>query len=161
LATNGGDRAISTGLIAIGNHSWDHLYPALSEVAHSQQARGDFRQVTNVEDADRQIYQAAQYIAERTHRRAAPFFAYPFGHYNDFLTREYLPEASRSAKLDLRAAFTADPIPLTGHANMWALPRYVCGHDWKSPADLLGILIELIEMDAASLQRIIEVCVFE
>jgi len=132
--------AISTGLIAIGNHSWDHLHPALPAVAHSKQARGDFREVTTVEDADRQILRAAQYIAERTHGKAAPLFAYPFGQHNEFLTNQYFPNARKTGKIDLRAAFTADPIPLTGDENIWSLPRYVCGHDWKSPAELLRIL---------------------
>ena len=33
--------AIATGLIAIANHSWDHLHPALASVAHSRQAGPD------------------------------------------------------------------------------------------------------------------------
>lgn len=65
--------AISSGLIDIGNHSWDHLHPALPDVAHSEQARGDFRKVIAVEDADRQILQAAQYITERTHGKSGAF----------------------------------------------------------------------------------------
>ena len=134
--------AISSGLIAIGNHSWDHLHPALVDVAHSQRAHGDFRQVTTVEDADLQILQAARYIAGKTHGRAAPFFAYPFGHYNEFLTRQYMPDACRTAKIDLRAAFTVDPRPVTVAEDLWTLPRYVCGNDWKSPRDLLDILME-------------------
>ena len=52
--------AIDSGLIAIGNHSWDHLHPALPRVAHSRQARGDFTQVLSVEDADAQIADAVQ-----------------------------------------------------------------------------------------------------
>ena len=40
--------AIDSGLVAIANHSWDHLHPALAEVAHGQDARGDFTRVTSV-----------------------------------------------------------------------------------------------------------------
>jgi peptidoglycan/xylan/chitin deacetylase (PgdA/CDA1 family) len=47
--------ALDTGLFDIANHSWDHLHPALPEVAHSAQAKGDFTQVTSTADADRQI----------------------------------------------------------------------------------------------------------
>ena len=54
--------AIATGLISIGNHSWDHLHPALTEVAHSRQIRGDFREVMTTGDADMQILWAAHYI---------------------------------------------------------------------------------------------------
>lgn len=74
--------------------------------------------------------------------KAAPFFAHPFGHHNEFLTNQYLPEARKTGKIDLRAAFTADPLPLRGNENLWSLPRYVCGHDWKSPTELLRILSE-------------------
>ena len=34
--------AIQTGMIGIANHSWDHLHPALPNVAHSRQVRADF-----------------------------------------------------------------------------------------------------------------------
>ena len=68
--------AIDGGLIAIGNHSWDHLHPALPRVAHSRQARADFTQVLSDEDAEAQIAAAGELIARRTRFRNAPFFAY-------------------------------------------------------------------------------------
>jgi peptidoglycan/xylan/chitin deacetylase (PgdA/CDA1 family) len=102
--------AIDSGLIAIANHSWDHLYPALPRVAHSRQARADFRQVDNAGDADAQILAAANYIDERTGGRAAPFFAYPFGHYNAFLVGKYFPENASGA--GIQAAVTVDGRPL-------------------------------------------------
>src|SRR5208282_1984771 len=77
--------AIETGMIGIANHSWDHLHPALPTVAHSCQVRADFRQVLRVDDADAQIAAASAFIARQTGGKALPFFAYPFGHYNDFL----------------------------------------------------------------------------
>jgi peptidoglycan/xylan/chitin deacetylase (PgdA/CDA1 family) len=132
------ERAVATGLLAIGNHSWDHLHPALARVAHSRQARADFRQVVTVEDADAQILAAARYIAQRTHGHAAPYFAYPFGHVNAFLAAEYLPQ--RGAAAGLRAALTTEPRPVARDDDPWALPRYTCGHHWKSPAELAAIL---------------------
>ena len=130
--------AIDSGLIAIGNHSWDHLHPALPRVAHSRQARGDFTQVLSVEDADAQIADAARAIAAQTNGRNAPYFAFPFGQYNGFLVEEYLP--GNGERLGLRAAFTDEPKPITGRESRWCLPRYICGHHWRSPAELRAIL---------------------
>ena len=132
------ERAVATGLLSIGNHSWDHLHPALERVAHSRQARADFSQVQTIEDADAQILAAARFIAERTRGHAAPYFAYPFGHHNAFLTAEYLPH--RGAAAGLRAAFTTEPRPVARDDDVWALPRYTCGHHWKSPAELAVLL---------------------
>jgi len=130
--------AIDTGLISIANHSWDHLHPALPTVAHSRQVRADFTQVLTDEDADAQIADAWRFIAARTGGRNAPFFAFPFGHYNTFLTESYLP--SHAHRIGLRAAFTTEPGPISGSENPWCLPRYVCGHDWKHPEQLSAIL---------------------
>ena len=132
--------ATETGLIGIANHSWDHLHPALPSVAHSRQARADFRQVLNTEDADAQIAAATTFIAAKTAGRAAPFFAYPFGHYNDFLVQDYLPRTTPH----VRAAFSADPRPPTNEDSHWCLPRYVCGDDWKSQDALAQILADSV-----------------
>lgn len=130
--------AAETGLIGIANHSWDHLHPALPTVAHSRQVRADFRQVLSIEDADLQIAAAAKFIAAKTAGLATPFFAYPFGHYNDFLVHDYLPGASPR----IRAAFSVDPRAAAKEDNPWCLPRYVCGDDWKSPDALAKILAQ-------------------
>jgi len=131
-------QAIDTGLITIGNHSWDHLHPALDSVAHSRQVRGDFTQVTSTDDANAQIRSAMAYINTRTTGRAAPFFAYPFGHFNDFLLDDYLPREGRA--MGLRAAFTTEPKVIDGTQSVWRLPRFTCGHHWRSPEALAAIL---------------------
>jgi hypothetical protein len=41
---------------------------------------------------------------------------------------------------DVDTAFTTEPGPISGSENPWCLPRYVCGHDWKHPAELSAIL---------------------
>jgi peptidoglycan/xylan/chitin deacetylase (PgdA/CDA1 family) len=130
--------AIEDGLIAIANHSWDHLHPALPKVAHSRQVRADFTQVLTDEDAEAQIAAAGEFIARRTVARSAPFFAYPFGQSNAFLAEDYLPR--NAARLKLQAAFTDEPRPVTGAQNRWRLPRYICGHHWKSSEELAAIL---------------------
>jgi peptidoglycan/xylan/chitin deacetylase (PgdA/CDA1 family) len=131
-------RAIDTGLLSIANHSWDHLHPGLKSVAHSQQARGDFSRVSTFEDADAQILGAMRYINSRTNNRTAPYFAFPFGTFNDFLTTRYFP--ARQHEIGLDAAFTTEPSPIVGGENVWCLPRYVCGHHWKAPQELERIL---------------------
>jgi peptidoglycan/xylan/chitin deacetylase (PgdA/CDA1 family) len=133
-------RAIDGGLISIANHSWDHLHPGIRRVAHSQQARGDFARVSTFGDADAQILAAMRYIDARTSHRAAPYFAYPYGTFNEFLTERYLP--ARQRELGLVAAFTTEPGPIVGGENVWCLPRYVCGHHWKAPHELAGILAD-------------------
>ncbi|HEX9277961.1 MAG TPA: polysaccharide deacetylase family protein [Casimicrobiaceae bacterium] len=130
--------AIETGFISIANHSWDHLHPALPRVAHSRQVRADFTQVLTVEDADAQIADAGRFISAHTRGWQSPFFAYPFGQYNTFLADQYLPQNAK--RLGLRAAFTDEPRPITGNENPWCLPRFICGHHWKSPQELATIL---------------------
>jgi peptidoglycan/xylan/chitin deacetylase (PgdA/CDA1 family) len=130
--------AIDTGLISIANHSWDHLHPKLPQVAHSKQVRADFTQVLSTADADLQIADASRYIRARTGGRMAPFFAYPFGQSNRFLVERYFP--SNSERLGLRAAFTDEPSLIGGGESPWRLPRFVCGHHWKTSEELEGIL---------------------
>ncbi len=131
-------KAIDTGLISIGNHSWDHLHPALETVAHSRQVRADFMQVSTAADANAQIRDAMAYIDAHTDGRAAPFFAYPFGHCNDFLADVYLPSEGKG--VGLRAAFTTEPEVIDGSQSVWRLPRFTCGHHWRSPEGLAAIL---------------------
>jgi peptidoglycan/xylan/chitin deacetylase (PgdA/CDA1 family) len=131
-------KAIDTGLISIGNHSWDHLHPALETVAHSRQVRADFMQVSTPADANAQIRNAMTYINAHTGGRAAPYFAYPFGHCNDYLADVYLPSEGKG--VGLRAAFTTEPEVIDGSQSVWRLPRFTCGHHWRSPEALAAIL---------------------
>ena len=131
-------KAIDSGLISIGNHSWDHLHPALETVAHSRQVRADFTQVSTSADADAQVRDAMTYINARTGGRAAPFFAYPFGHCNDYLADVYFPGEGKS--IGLRAAFTTEPKAIDASQSVWRLPRFTCGHHWRSPEALAAIL---------------------
>lgn len=132
------DDAIDTGLISIANHSWDHLHPALPQVAHSEQARGDFTRVRTQTDADAQIAQAQRYIMARTRGRASPYFAYPFGHANAYLPERYFPTCKGHG---IEAAFTVEPRPVDVGDSRFRIPRYVCGHDWRSPEELAAILL--------------------
>ena len=132
------DEAIDTGLIRIGNHSWDHLHPALAQVAHSEQARADFTRVRTKADADAQIAQAQRYIQQRTRGRASALFAYPFGHSNAFLSERYLPTCEGHG---IEGAFTVEPRPVDVRDSRFRIPRYVCGDDWRTPEALAAILL--------------------
>ena len=131
-------RAIATGLLGIANHSWDHLHPGLERVAHSRDVRADFTQVDNRIDADAEILAAARYIDARTGGKSSPYFAYPFGQCNSYLASTYLPAFGPAA--GIRAAFTAEPRPVRPDDNVFSMPRYICGHDWKTPEELAAIL---------------------
>ena len=130
--------AIDQGLLSIANHSWDHLHPALPVVAHSLQIRADFKMVLTMVDADAQIAGAMAYISFITQGRAAPYFAYPFGHSNSYLLEHYFP--TKAASLGIEAAFSTEPRPIYGGESLWELPRYTCGHHWQSPDGLRRIL---------------------
>ncbi len=130
--------AIDSGRLAIANHSWDHLHPALPRVAHSRQVRGDFTSVDNAGDADLQIDAATRYIDRRTGGRAAPFFAYPFGQYSRYLVEEYFPRGISGH--GIRAAFTVDARPLRPTEDRWSMPRYSCGYNWSTPGELAALL---------------------
>lgn len=129
--------AIESGLLAIANHSWDHLHPALPSVRHSRDVRGDFTQVASTTDADAQIRDAASAIGRATGGRASPFFAYPYGHHNAFLAREYLPSLGDPI---CEAAFTCEPRLVDPGDSRFLLPRLVCGADWHSPDELVARL---------------------
>jgi peptidoglycan/xylan/chitin deacetylase (PgdA/CDA1 family) len=129
--------AIDSGMLSIANHSWDHLHPGLPTVAHSRQVKGNFREVDTEADADAQITDAFQYIQERTGGRATPYFAYPFGHYNDFLVNEFLPRRQRHG---MRAAFSTDGRAIDSITNVWCIPRFTCGLHWRAPDELAQIL---------------------
>lgn len=129
--------AIDSGLVAIANHSWDHLHPALAAVRHSSGARGDFARVLTTADADAQIRDAAAYLARATGGRSSPHFAYPYGHHNAFLPNEYLPSLGDAV---CAAAFTCEPRLVAPGDSRFLLPRLVCGADWRSPAELAARL---------------------
>jgi peptidoglycan/xylan/chitin deacetylase (PgdA/CDA1 family) len=128
--------AAATGLMDIGNHSWDHVHHAFDGVVIRDSRRDDFSAVDNFEDAEKEIRAACEYIGQRL-GRAPAFFAYPFGHMNDFLVKEYLPK--HGPALGLRGAFAAGGLVPEGD-GVWAIPRAVCGYHWRSPGELARLV---------------------
>lgn len=124
--------AEQSGIMSIGNHSWDHRHPLVVP-----EAGGHFFGVDDAAQADFQVRQAAEFIAARS--GAWPrLFAYPWGQASDYLRYEYFP-ASPSAHGCL-AAFGTEPEPMHSGSDRWYLPRYVCGEHWRSPQELAALL---------------------
>jgi peptidoglycan/xylan/chitin deacetylase (PgdA/CDA1 family) len=129
--------AADSGLLAIGNHSWDHVHPAVESVVTASQERGDFTRVDSYPDADREIRAAGAFINARVGGRC-DMFAYPFGHVNDYLARDYFPH--RGYEHGMRAAFGTGGRGVRPGDSAWDIPRAVCGHHWKSPDELESLL---------------------
>jgi hypothetical protein len=130
-------RAAASKLMDIGNHSWDHVHHAVASTAARVPRRDDFSLVDNDAGADAEIRAAAAYINARV-GGACKLFAYPFGHANSFLVRRYFPR--RQAEHGMMAAFTTDGRAVRPGDSPWRIPRFVCGHHWKSPAELAAVL---------------------
>ncbi len=128
--------AAESGLIEIGNHSWDHLHPTLPSVSHSRDVRNDFSQVDNAVDAGMQIKQAEDFIRETIgDNLATGLFAYPDGKTHRYLLTEFFP-----GQQAIRAAFTTDGQHVGPDTDRWLIPRYVCGDHWNSTDELAELL---------------------
>lgn len=125
-----------TNLMSIENHSWDHLHSTLSSVQQKDNIKGDFTRVDNLTDANAQISNASNYINSQIENKQTTLFAYPYGHFNDYLTQEYFPKEQS----EILAAFTCGARPVDKNTDLWKIPRYVCGLDWKTSVDLKNIV---------------------
>jgi hypothetical protein len=130
--------AAESGFMDIGNHSWDHVHHAAPNVAIGRSERDNFEVVDNFADADGEIRPAAEYINAKI-GRVSTLFAFPFGHVNDYLVRDYLPNHGPS--LGLEAAFgTGGEVKEGG--SVWSIPRVVCGYHWRTPAEFERLIAE-------------------
>lgn len=121
-------------LLSIGNHGLDHNHPDLDA---GNPCRGGFESVDSLRACREQVVTSAKLIEQRT--GAWPeFFAYPFGESSDFLREQYFPGFATEHRC--RAALGTEPGLVTPACNRWKLPRFVCGRDWRSSAELLALL---------------------
>lgn len=130
--------AQDSGLLAIENHSWDHNHPCLASPGPHGLVRGDFHAVANEAQAEFEIARSQQFLATQLAPHQPRLFCYPFGHVNDFLSRDWLPR--RGAANGLDAAFGDGAAPATPQSWRWNIPRYICGWHWRSPDGLREIL---------------------
>lgn len=129
--------ATATGLLDVGNHSWDHVHHAPDAIAISTDRRDNFELVDNYADADREIRRATDLIESRTGSRCR-YFAFPFGHVNRYLLEDYLPGCRIEHRME--AAFGTGGRAVERSDSVWNIPRLVCGHHWKSPGELERLL---------------------
>jgi len=134
-------QAAASGLMDIECHSWDHVHPGLNQVAQQEQVKGDFRQVKTYEDAKIQFARAGEYIGKVLGGMRPTLFAYPYGHASDYSASDYLP--NHQLEHGFRGAFATGPEAVSKTDNIWLLPRFVCGADWRSPQGLKDILNDI------------------
>ena len=127
--------AQSSGLLDIGTHGWNHVHPAVSEMASRPELVEHFERIGNIADAREQVTKSFEAIRARARGDSARLFAYPYGQVSDFLADEYFPK-----QRDIVGAVAALPQPLIAASDPWRLPRYVCGPDFSSNEDLRALL---------------------
>ena len=132
--------ALASGRIGIENHSFDHNHAAIPAPGIDGMQRGTFLTVDNRARADAQIADAARVIDAVIAPQRTSLFCYPYSHVNDYLRTEYFPQYERVH--GMRAAFGDGASPVSESSDRWNLPRYICGHHWKSPDELRAILRE-------------------
>lgn len=143
MSDNWWQPAVTSGFFHIANHSWDHCHDSLPKIAQRNQLKGTFAGIDTLADADAQIKVAAECIARIAPNPGVDLFAFPYGHANPYLLDEYLPQqAGENGGRFVQAAFSTEPAFVTRDTNRWWIPRYVCGHHWKSTDDLKTILRE-------------------
>lgn len=130
--------AQNSGLMSIECHSWDHNHPALDQVQQQEQIKGDFSSIASFADCEAQVAQAGDFIAQKLQGQRPGLFAYPWGQASEYLLREYMPE--QQARHGFRAGFSCEPRAVSQQDNVWFLPRFVCGRDWKSPEELIVLI---------------------
>jgi len=120
----------------IGNHSWNHTHPALTEVQADEGMVGNFFCVDRYARAEHQILQAEAYLTQKIGDKRSRLFAYPYGHVSDYLREEFFPSHASQFK----AAMATGGEYFHQNSPRWAIPRFVCGEDWNSPDGLRRIL---------------------
>ena len=135
--------AADEGLIHIENHSWDHAHPAVGDAALDPGTLGSFHAVASQEIAAAQITKAQSYINHncRQANRSSCLFAYPYGHTNEYMISQFLPNQGR--KSGIVGAFSTERAFVTTDTNPYCIPRFVCGEAWNGPTQFDAILTSL------------------
>jgi peptidoglycan/xylan/chitin deacetylase (PgdA/CDA1 family) len=124
-----------SGLMDIGTHGWNHVHPAVSEMASRPELIEHFERIDNATDAELQVGHAYAAIHAVAGGDAGRIFAYPYGQVSDYIARTHLP-----AQAQILAAMTALPQPVVRDTDPWLVPRYVCGPDFDSDESLRRIV---------------------
>jgi len=148
LALSGDDwwhEAAAEGLVAIENHSWDHVHTVLPTELQRWGTPGNFNSVDDGHKAAQQVDAAAAYIDARlagTGQRTC-LFAYPYGHASGYLRERYLPD--QAERLGLLGAFTTEARFVDAGCRPFEIPRFVHGDAWRTPAQFDALLAQLLD----------------
>lgn len=136
--------AASEGLVAIENHSWDHVHEVLPAALQQHGSAGNFYSVDNYPRAEQQVKVAAHYIDGQLlgTGQTTTLFAYPYGHANTYLVESYLPQ--HQAEHGVIGAFTTRQGFVDEDTGCYAIPRMVCGDAWRTPAQFAQLLQQLV-----------------
>lgn len=129
--------ANESGLVTIESHGWDHNHPAVSPVVQRDQRKGDFFAIDTFAECDMQVRAASQFIDSKSGRKPR-LFAYPWTQASEYMRREFMPQFAE--KSGVIAAFGGQSDYLTKDSDLWYLPRFVFGPDWKNAEGLRAIL---------------------
>lgn len=137
--------AAAEGLLAIENHSWDHLHAVLPAALQQFGNPGDFYSVDDFSRADQQVRVAAEFINRRQHSsgQRTSLFAYPYGHASTYLSGSYFPE--HRDEHGVLAAFTTEQSFVEASTQPYLIPRLVSGDAWRTPEQFDDILKRLLE----------------
>ncbi|HUQ28735.1 MAG TPA: polysaccharide deacetylase family protein [Usitatibacter sp.] len=124
-----------SGLMDIGTHGWNHVHPAVSEMASRPELVEHFERIESPEDARLQVDRAFESIQASAGGDAGRIFAYPYGQVSDFVADRHLPSHG-----GIVAAVAVEPRPVTASSDPWRMPRYVCGPHWSSDEELEKLL---------------------
>jgi peptidoglycan/xylan/chitin deacetylase (PgdA/CDA1 family) len=130
--------AAASGRAAVASHSWDHNHDLAAHLMGRPRATGTFRSIDRYDLAEDEIARASAHLKRVAPNPGDRLFAYPYGESNDYLVHDYFP--SEHARIGVDAAFGDGARPMTDRDDRWTLPRYVCGRDWRSPAELEALL---------------------
>lgn len=125
----------NTNLLEIGVHSWDHVHPLSSEARMHADSLERFDKINDLDYMNQQVIKASRSIKNISGSKFSPVFAYPYGLYSDFLVNQYLPNQT-----EVMGAFTTDGRYCDDQTNFWAIPRFVCGHHWKSAEEFKKLM---------------------
>lgn len=137
--------AAREGLVAIENHSWDHVHPVLSSDMLAPDAAGNFHSIHDYAGADLQVRAASHSINRRVAGTGhlVSLFAYPYGHENAFLSEDYLPQYQQ--RHGIIGAFTTEQKFVDATTQAFKIPRLVCGDAWRTPEQFAVVLERLLE----------------
>jgi peptidoglycan/xylan/chitin deacetylase (PgdA/CDA1 family) len=130
--------AAKSQLLSIGNHSWDHVHPAVRRIAQREHIRGDFSKIADYADADAQVRASSEYILSKLPNVSSLPFAYPSGQVSKYLCDEYFPQYQAMHRC--YAAFSTAGRRIDPDDTVWALPRFVCGWHWHSTEEFAALL---------------------